>query len=89
MFNEEARKIHLNIVDKLDGFLKKYEMKMLGCWFALSEHTLYEVYYAPSLEAFEKMSQEPEIVKWSEYNTMEIKLVHPLEDVMKILKRPQ
>ncbi len=89
MFNEEARKVHLDIVEKLEGLLKKYEIKMLGCWFALSEHTLYEVYDAPSLEAFEKMAQEPEIAKWSAYNTMEIKLVSTLEEVMKILKHPQ
>jgi len=85
-FNKEARKVHLDLVEKLEGFLKKYEIKILGCWFDLPGHTLYEVYYAPSLEAFEKMSQEPEIVNWSAFNTMEIKLLTPLEEVMKILK---
>ena len=89
MFNKEARKVHLDLVEKLEAFLKKYEIKMLGCWFALSEHTMYEVYEAPSLGAFEKMAQEPEIVKWSAYNTVEIKLVSPLEEVTKILKHQQ
>lgn len=89
MFNKEARKVHLDLVEKLEGILKKYEIKMQGCWFLLSEHTMYEVYDAPSLEAFEKMAQEPEIVKWSAYNTVEIKLVDPFEEVMKILKHAQ
>lgn len=89
MFNKEAKKVHLDLVEKLEVILKKYEIKMLGCWFALSEHTMYEVYEAPSLEAFEKMAQEPEIVKWSAYNTVEIKLVSPFEEVMKILKHLQ
>ena len=89
MFNKEARKVHLDLVEKLEAFLKKYEIKMLGCWFALSEHTMYDVYDAPSLEAFEKMAQEPEIVKWFAYNTVEIKLAYPSEEVVKMLKQQQ
>ena len=89
MFNKEARKVHLDLVEKLDSFLKEYKIKLLGCWFVLSEHTMYEVYDAPSLEAFEKMAQEPEIINWSAYNTVEIKLVTPFEEVMKILKGTQ
>jgi len=88
-FNKEARKVHLDLCEKLEALLKKYEIKLLGCWFALLEHIMYEVYEAPSLEAFEKMAQEPEIVKWSAYNTVEIKLVSPLEEVTKILKHQQ
>ncbi len=86
-FNKEAKKVHLDLAGNLEELLKKYSIKMLGCWFVLFEHTLYEVYDAPSLEAFEKMSQEPEIVNWSAFNTVEIKLVSTLEEVMGILKQ--
>jgi L-rhamnose mutarotase len=89
MFNEEARKMHLDLIEKLEAILKKHEIKMLGCWCAPLEHTKYDVFDAPSLEAFEKMAQEPEIVKWSAYNTVEIKLVYPFEELSKMLKHQQ
>ena len=87
LFNEDAKKVHLNLINKLEELLKKYGIRLLGCWFALSEHTMYEVYDVPNFEAFQKMSMEPEIAAWSSFNTMEIKLVSPLEDVMRILKQ--
>lgn len=61
---------------------------MLGAWFDLPEHTLYEVYDAPSLEAFQQMAMEPEILQWSSFNKMEIKLVTNVEDVKRLLERP-
>jgi len=50
---------------------------------------MYDVYDAPSLEAFERMAQEPEIVRWFAYNTVEIKLVYPSEEIVKMLKHQQ
>ena len=61
---------------------------MLGAWFALSEHTLYEVFDAPSLEALQKMAMEPEILQWSAFNTMEIKLVATVDEVKGLLTAP-
>ena len=87
MFDATTKQIHLNLLDKLESLLKKYQITLLGCWFDLPGHALYEVYDAPSLEAFQKMSLEPEIVQWSSFNTMEIKLVSTLDDVMIILKQ--
>lgn len=88
MFNEKARQIHENLLNKLESFLKKYQISLLGCWFDLPGHTLYEVYDSPSLDAFQKMAMEPEILQWSAINTMEIKMVATLDDVMKLLKQP-
>jgi len=88
MFHEKTRQIHLNLLNTLESLLKKYQMTLLGCWFDLPGHTLYEVYDAPSLDVFQKMSMEPEIVQWSSFNTMEIKLVSTLDDVMRVLKQP-
>ncbi len=68
--------------------MKKYQITMLGAWFALSEHTLYEVFNAPTLEAFQKMAMEPEILQWSAFNTMEIKLVATVDDVKRLLAQP-
>jgi len=52
------------------------------------EHTLYEVFDAPTLEAFQKMAMEPEILQWSAFNTMEIKLVASVDDVQRLLAQP-
>jgi L-rhamnose mutarotase len=88
MFNEKTRQIHVNLLNKLDSLLKKYNITLLGAWFALTEHTLYEVFDSPSLEAFQKMAMEPEIVQWSAFNTMEIRMVASVNDVMGLLKHP-
>jgi L-rhamnose mutarotase len=88
MFNEKTRQIHVNLLNKLGSLLTKYNITQLGAWFVLPEHSLYEVFDAPSLEAFQKMAMEPEIVQWSAFNTMEIKLVATVDDVKKLLKQP-
>jgi len=78
----------MNLLNKLESFLKKYNITLLGAWFVLSEHTLYEVFDAPGLDAFQKMAMEPEIVQWSAFNTMEIKMVTTVNDIMGLLKQP-
>jgi len=88
MFNEKTRQIHVNLLNKLESLLKKYNISLLGAWFVLPEHTLYEVFDAPSLDVFQKMAMEPEIVQWSAFNTMEIKMVTSVNDVMGLLKQP-
>jgi L-rhamnose mutarotase len=86
MFNDKSRQIHLDLFNKLEILLKKYNITFLGAWFDLPAHTLYEVYEAPSLEAFQSMGMEPEIMQWSAFNTMEIKMVATLDDVKKMLQ---
>lgn len=88
MHNAKTRQIHINLVNKLESLLKKHRITLLGCWFDLPGHALYEFYDAPDLEAFQKMAMEPEIVQWSSFNTMEIKMVSSVDDVMKLLKHP-
>ena len=78
----------MNLLKKLESLTKKYNIFLMGAWFALSEHTLYEVFDAPTLEAFEKLAMEPEIVQWSAFNTMEIKLVATVDDVKRLLAQP-
>jgi hypothetical protein len=88
MFNEKTRQIHINLLNTLESLMKKYKITLLGAWFALPEHTLYEVFDAPTLEAFQKMAMEPEILQWSAFNTMEIKLVATVDDVKRLLAHP-
>lgn len=86
-FNEKARKMTLNLVDKMEGLLKKHGVKMVGCWHVLAEHLMFEVYEAPSLEAFQKLGREPEILAWSAYNTFEVKSAISAEEAIKMLKQ--
>ena len=88
MFHEKTRQIHQNLLNKLESFLEKYNTRMLGAWFVLPEHTLYEVFDAPSLEVFQNLAMEPELVQWSAFNTMEIKLVATVDDVKRLLAHP-
>jgi len=88
MFNEKTRQIHVNLLKTLESLMMKYKITLLGAWFVLSEHTLYEVFDAPTLEAFQKMAMEPGILEWSAFNTMEIKLVAGVDDVQKLLAQP-
>jgi len=68
--------------------MKKYDIKCRAPGFVLPEHTLYEVFDAPSLDVFQKMAMEPEIVQWSAFNTMEMKLVATVDDVKRLLAQP-
>lgn len=89
LFNEKSKRIHINLLDRLDALCAKYNLSLLGCWFDIPGHTLYEVYDAPSLEVFSKMGMEPEIMQWSTFNTVEIKMVTSLQEVKKMLKPPR
>ena len=60
---------------------------MVGFWQVPLEHLIFEVYEAPSLEAFQKLGREPEILAWSAYNTVEMKLAISSEEAMKRLKQ--
>lgn len=85
-FNEKARKMHLDLANKFETLLKRHGVRQLGCWFVPSEHLLIEVFESPTLEAFQKFVMEPEIDRWTAYNTMEIKLATSLEEAMRMLK---
>jgi len=87
MFNEKARKMTLQLVNKMEGLLKKHGIKMVGFWQVPMEHLMFEVYEAPSLEAFQKLSMEPEILAWTAYNTVEMKIAISIEEAMKMLKQ--
>jgi hypothetical protein len=71
---------------KLGGLEKKHGVKRIGAWTVVPEHLLIWVYEAPSSDALQEFSMEPEIVKWMAWNTSEIKLAMNLEESMKLLK---
>jgi len=76
----------LALPTKLGGLEKKHGVKRLGAWTVVPEHLLIWVYEAPSSDALQEFSMEPEMVKWMAWNTSEIKLAMNLEESMKLLK---
>ncbi len=86
MHNEKVRKISIDAVNKMDKLLKKYKIKVVGSWTSMPEHTNISVYDAPSMEAMQKFSMEPEMMAWLGYNTTELKPIMTLEDTMKLMK---
>jgi len=87
MFNEKTRKITLDILGKLEGLAKKHGVKIIGWWNVTSEHLVYGVFDAPSLEAFQKFGMEPEILALGSSSTSEYKMAIGPEEVAKILKQ--
>jgi len=87
-FNEKVRKAVLELMGKMDGLLKKHGVKMVGAWFGFvpSAHTNYMVYEAPSVEALQKLSMEPDVLAASAYDSQETIIVKSLEEIMKELQ---
>jgi len=87
MFNEKARKVWMEYLSKIDGISKKHGVKMLGGWHVVSEHLNVGVVEAPSLEAFQKVSMEPEIMAFGAYETSEAKSAVSMEELGKMLRQ--
>jgi hypothetical protein len=85
--NEKMKAMTLALPDKLSELEKKHGVKRIGAWTVVPEHLLIWVYEAPSSDALQEFSMEPEIVKWMVWNTSEIKLAMSLEESMKLLKK--
>jgi hypothetical protein len=66
--------------------MKKHKVKNLGSWAVENEHTAYEVYEAPSLDAFMACGNEPAIIAMNEFSTMEIKVAISMEEAAQMLK---
>ena len=76
----------LELPGKLGELEKKHGVRRVGAWTVVPEHLLIWVYEAPSADALQKFSMEPEMVKWMAWNTSEIKLAMSLEESLKLLK---
>jgi len=86
MNNEKMKKLTLELPDKLVELEKKHKLKRAGVWTVIPEHLVVWVYEAPSAEALQKFSMEPQIAKWMAWNTSQIKLAMSLEESMQLLK---
>jgi len=88
--HEGPRKIALELVEKTEALTKKHGVKVLGVWSVHNEqqecmHETYSLYDTPSLEAYEKLSLEPEFVAWYNIHAVENKVVLDVPDTIKLL----
>lgn len=87
IFNEKTRKLWLDYVRKSDELWKKHGVKMLGAWTVPNEHLYVEVDEAPSLEAIQNLSMEPEIQAFGAYETWEMKIAYSLNEIAQMLQQ--
>jgi hypothetical protein len=86
MFNAKSRKIYMEAMEKIDALMKKHKVKLLASATVPNEHTDYEIYEAPSFEAFDELGMEPAIIAMGEFLTMEIKPAMSPEETAQMFK---
>ena len=79
LYNEKSAKIYAEFMSKQKELETKHGVKMVG-WNVPSEHLIVQVFEAPTFEAFQAFSMEPEVMKMSSVDTMEIKAAITLEE---------
>jgi uncharacterized protein with GYD domain len=72
MNNEKVKKVYVDSFAKMGQLMKKYGIKMIGGWAAMTEHLNVAVCETPSMDALMKFSMEPEMMSWLAYNSTEI-----------------
>jgi len=87
MVNKKSRKIALELADKIEGLTKKHGVKIVGIWSVFSEHLTVSVWDAPSLEALQKLSSEPEFAAWYSIHTGEVKVAVGMADTAKMMRQ--
>lgn len=89
MFNEKAREVWLEYINKSEQVLTKYGAKAIGAWSVPSEHLSYWVYEIPSLDIYQKLGMEPEILAVSAFETYEIKLAYNMDEITQMLQQTE
>jgi hypothetical protein len=89
LWNEQSAKIYAECGNKLAEFEAKHGVKMVGFWNVPSEHLTVQVFEAPTFEAFQALSMEPEIVNMSNVDTIEIKQAITFEEAMQMMQMMQ
>ena len=86
MFNAKARKVFMELMEKSDALMKKHKVKLVGSAEVPNEHTGYDIYEAPSFEAFKEFGMEPAIMAMGEFLTMEVKPAMNPEEIAQMFK---
>lgn len=87
VFNPESRKVYSNYIAKMQEISQKHGLKVVGACTVFSEHLVVTIFEAPSLEALQRASMEPEFLAMSKVDTMEIKLAMGMEESIKTFQQ--
>ena len=87
MFNAKARKTYMELIEKSDALMKKHKVKLIGSAEVPNEHSGYDIYEAPSFEAFKEFGMEPAIMAMGEFLTMEVKPAMNPQEIAQMIKR--
>jgi hypothetical protein len=82
MYNNEIKEKFKEKVSKREELAKKHEVKVISACTSVLDHLIYYVVAAPSQLALENYFMETGMASW---NSIEIKQVRYLEDVLKML----
>jgi hypothetical protein len=89
LYNEKSAKVYMEFMSKSEELAKKHGIKIVGGWNVHSEHLVVDVFEAPSLEAFQAFSMEPEIMNMNNWYTTEVKVAMTLEETMQCAMQAQ
>jgi hypothetical protein len=89
LFNKAAAKTYLDGWSKLKEFEAKHGVKMVGGWNVPSEHLTIQVFEAPTFEAIQAFSMEPEVMKLTSVDTQEVKVAMTLDEAAQMLMQMQ
>ncbi len=78
MFNETSKKRIMEWAAKRPELMAKHGVKMVGEWTVPPEHLTISVYEAPTYEAIQAYSMEPEVMGMMSWTTMEFKVATSL-----------
>ncbi len=80
-YNAQNRGSTVALLKNFDSLLAKHDIKLAGMWNDHPGHTVYNIFEAPSMDAFMAFSMEPDMVSWLAYNTVETKVVFGREEI--------
>ena len=84
-FNETSKKAMMDTMQQMDSLQVRHGVKLAGSWTDLGAHTIYNVYEAPSADAYWALLNEPALLGWLSFNKVENRVVVGREEVMAIL----
>jgi len=84
--NEKSRKSMAEFMSKAAELDAKHGVKVVGSWVVHSEHLMVQVCEAPSFEAMQAFSMEPESMSLMNWSTMELKAAMTLEETWKMVQ---
>jgi hypothetical protein len=87
MNNEKSLKVVSEIASKQDELAAKHGIKIVGGWQVHSEHLVIQVFEAPSFDAFQAYSMEPEMMNVMNLMTTEVKVAMTLEETWQMMQQ--